>query len=957
MTKRGQLILMIAVSIAILLLAFGLPVTAYGPTDGTTFKVIATIPVGPYPEGIAYDPSNGYIYVANDGSNTVSVINGTTVIATITVGQWPTGVAYDPSNGYIYVANDVSNTVSIISTSPSLSSLAVQVFNVLGRPATTVPGVVYGVLYNSSGFSEVAYMNSSGYLNFNSISPGTYTLEVYHYPNTGLNFTEYWGSETIDVQPGYNTATFIRNEPVIYNVQPIVSNGQITINITVNNPLSGTVNAMINLWIVTNPSEANPNVPTISEAVTLSPGLNTIVFHYTPNQTGTYYVYAELLAMYETQYVATDQWGWASVSVQQQYQLILEISNTLNQPVSVTINVYESNTQFSQGNPVSFPETITIQPGGVSIASFNLTPGIYEYNLTLNYPMTSLAVIPSTYGFIALNQSEVVQLTLTNTYVGMRLLPVNLPGSSGWYVIFDNIIIPASSNGYVPIYLGGWLGVVNLPVVSMNPNYVPLFSTIQINATSAALYYNGSTIYYAIPFMENSETNYVVRYNGVAWSPLYNEYSQPNFDYEWEGGFSYGMASTAILYYLGEVPLPSPTATTTNQLYLGPITSNTHALQYLTDASLAVVIHQFFGLGNSTEQEPADVAASTAVNYINDNTPVILTVDFPWGYYSVVAWGYIEKPDGSIIFLTYDPNYPQIITYAIYNPTNQSFMYFGGSGNVGYVINVVEPQPVSLSQFAPSLMSTLTNLKNVQVYLSLGLLLNYRIYVSTLPINVYYEANTSQPLTPIGNFTNMYFVSNAAPGLVAGYEDGGSSSPTFIVAVQMNASNIWIDPNGTLEAFWISNHTGKPAFDGLVINSTKPVFVKFANKTDIVIASMSNTTAKIVLFTVTNKTTKTFNATLTLMNGKGYMINANYTDPPKTSITSINVTLNLAPRPTTNSVIPQPTTNAVVVTEPTGSSSSSVPIWAVVVDAVAIVIIAISTTILIMSRRRQGISY
>jgi hypothetical protein len=245
----------------------------------------------------------------------------------------------------------------------------------------------------------------------------------------------------------------------------------------------------------------------------------------------------------------------------------------------------------------------------------------------------------------------------------------------------------------------------------------------------------------------------------------------------------------------------------------------------------------------------------------------------------------------------------------------------------------------------------------VQVYLSLGLLLNYRLYVSTLPINVYYEANTNQLLTPIGNFTNMYFVSNAAPGLVAGYEDGGSSSPTFIVAVQMNASNIWIDPNGTLEAFWISNHTGKPAFDGLVINSTKPVFVKFANKTDIVIASMSNTTAKIVLFTVTNKTTKTFNATLTLMNGKGYMINANYTDPPKTSITSINVTLNLAPRPTTNSVIPQPTTNAVVVTEPTGSSSSSVPIWAVVVDAVAIVIIAISTTILIMSRRRQGISY
>jgi len=41
----------------------------------------------------------------DSGSNTVSVINGTTVIATIPVGTWPEGVAYDPSNGYIYVAD------------------------------------------------------------------------------------------------------------------------------------------------------------------------------------------------------------------------------------------------------------------------------------------------------------------------------------------------------------------------------------------------------------------------------------------------------------------------------------------------------------------------------------------------------------------------------------------------------------------------------------------------------------------------------------------------------------------------------------------------------------------------------------------------------------------------------------------------------------------------------------
>jgi len=79
--------------------------------------------------GIAYDSSNGYIYVANFFSSTVSVINGATntVIATIPVGSMPAGVAYDPSNGYIYVTNYGSGTVSIISTSVSANSTSPSV--------------------------------------------------------------------------------------------------------------------------------------------------------------------------------------------------------------------------------------------------------------------------------------------------------------------------------------------------------------------------------------------------------------------------------------------------------------------------------------------------------------------------------------------------------------------------------------------------------------------------------------------------------------------------------------------------------------------------------------------------------------------------------------------------------------------------------------------------------------
>ena len=50
-------------------------------------SVIKTITVGPGPYGDLFDPDNGDIYVANDFSSSVSVIDGSTntVIATVNV--------------------------------------------------------------------------------------------------------------------------------------------------------------------------------------------------------------------------------------------------------------------------------------------------------------------------------------------------------------------------------------------------------------------------------------------------------------------------------------------------------------------------------------------------------------------------------------------------------------------------------------------------------------------------------------------------------------------------------------------------------------------------------------------------------------------------------------------------------------------------------------------------------
>ena len=46
-----------------------------GTANAQKYSVIATIPVGKSPFGVAINPTNGLIYVANAGSNTVSVVS------------------------------------------------------------------------------------------------------------------------------------------------------------------------------------------------------------------------------------------------------------------------------------------------------------------------------------------------------------------------------------------------------------------------------------------------------------------------------------------------------------------------------------------------------------------------------------------------------------------------------------------------------------------------------------------------------------------------------------------------------------------------------------------------------------------------------------------------------------------------------------------------------------------
>src|SRR6266511_4847222 len=69
-------------------------------------QVIATIPVGQGPTGIAANRVTNRIYVANFRESSVSVIDGSsnTVIATIPVGGGPAAVGVNAKTNRIYVA-------------------------------------------------------------------------------------------------------------------------------------------------------------------------------------------------------------------------------------------------------------------------------------------------------------------------------------------------------------------------------------------------------------------------------------------------------------------------------------------------------------------------------------------------------------------------------------------------------------------------------------------------------------------------------------------------------------------------------------------------------------------------------------------------------------------------------------------------------------------------------------
>src|SRR5713226_2011332 len=111
--RRGRTLRWWAPGLCAALLLLSWPMRGYSQT------AVATIPAGANPLAAAVNPVTNKIYVANQGSNNVTVIDGANPTKTpppppVPAGTNPAGVAVNPVTNKIYVANQGSNNVTVI---------------------------------------------------------------------------------------------------------------------------------------------------------------------------------------------------------------------------------------------------------------------------------------------------------------------------------------------------------------------------------------------------------------------------------------------------------------------------------------------------------------------------------------------------------------------------------------------------------------------------------------------------------------------------------------------------------------------------------------------------------------------------------------------------------------------------------------------------------------------------
>lgn len=229
--------------------------------DTTNNTVVSQILVGNQPKGIDFNPAGTSAFIANSGSNSVSVIDtglaisnpGAAVVATIPVGTTPRGVAANPAGLWVYVANQGSNTLSVIDTSANKVIATVPVGSVPNAVSVNQAGTL--VYVANQGSNNVSVVDTASMLQIATPIAGSAPFPIGSYLSfVGVNNVAY-------IPNGGSNNVSVLRFPTINSPSVTLSSGTGVIN-SATNATSLSANSGGNVYISESNNVALVNPPT-----------------------------------------------------------------------------------------------------------------------------------------------------------------------------------------------------------------------------------------------------------------------------------------------------------------------------------------------------------------------------------------------------------------------------------------------------------------------------------------------------------------------------------------------------------------------------------------------------------------------------------------------------------------------------------------------------------------------
>ena len=442
-----------------------------------------------YPYGVAFDSSNGYVYVTSPNSGNVLVINSSNnqVITSLRDYNCPHEAAFDPSNGNVYVTNycdftsNCPNYVTVIngSTNKLIATIGAG-SEPHGVAIDTSNGNVYVANYGSD---NVSVINGSTNKVIANITVGFSPRDAAFDPSNGNVYVSNYGSDNVSVINGSTNKVIanisVGSEP--YGVAFDSSNGYLYVidvnfeTVSVINVSTNNVIANISVGLFSKGAAFDSSNGNVYVANSFS-GTVSIISSFTPTQ--------KLYGMTFTETGLTSKTTWyvnlsngmdsgpittASYTfslANGSYSYTVTTSDKTSQPSpssgSFTVNgsPLSKSVKFSQVYELTFTETgllsgtpwyVNLTNGMVSGAitdtsySLLLTNGSYSYKVSTSDKKYSPS--PSSGSFTVNGASVSKSVTFAKVTYTLTFTESGLPSGTTWYVNLSNGQTYSSTTG------------------------------------------------------------------------------------------------------------------------------------------------------------------------------------------------------------------------------------------------------------------------------------------------------------------------------------------------------------------------------------------------------------------------------------------------------------------------------------------------------------------------------